>query len=201
MAEENEAETKLITIVATGRRRDVTVGVNGEVKKFPVNTPIGLAEHQREALLNAGYQLVVEGDKSGEGEEGSAPSPDQGPDNNRTEPHQNPDDPQQNDGEVTEGGAGARDENGAPVLVGGDEPDPKVHSVTGDGRTGSTSPLDHDEDGKAGGSKPADPPALTGKTTAELEKIAEDEEVQFGDDVKTNADRIAAIQKAREAKA
>jgi hypothetical protein len=52
-----------------------------------------------------------------------------------------------------------------------------------------------------GGSEPYDPPALTGKTTAQLEQIAADEGVEFGDDVKTNADRIEAIEKARTAKA
>lgn len=172
------------TIVEPGRTKEITVGVNGEVKKFPVNQPVSLEEYQKEALENAGYQLVVESDKSTADAEGSASAVDQGPDNNRTDPHQFPNDPSQAD-DVIEGGAGARDENGAPIIKGGDEPDP----------------LDHDRNGVKGGSEPYDPPALTGKTTAQLEQIAADESVEFGDDVKTNADRIEAIEKARAAKA
>ncbi|WP_375188408.1 hypothetical protein [Sphingobium yanoikuyae] len=181
MADEQEAATFTATIVAPGRKHDVRVGVNGEVKKFAVNKPVEVTEYQREALVNAGYQLVVEGDKSTAGEEGSAPAVDQGPDDNRTEPHQND---QQPTGEVVEGGAGARDADGAPVIKGGDEP--------------ARDPLDHDGDGVKGGSEPKKPVALTGKTTAELEQIAADEDVDLtGEDIKTNADRIAAIEAAR----
>lgn len=188
------------TIVVKGRTKDISVGVNGEVKKFPVNQPVILEPYQKEALENAGYQLVVQGDKSTAGAEGSASAVDQGPDNNRTDPHQFPNDPSQQ-GDVIEGGAGARDANGAPIIKGGDEPNPLVHKVTGDGITAGSDPLDGDGNGERGGSAPHDPPALTGKTTAQLEQIAADEGVTLGDDVKTNADRIEAIEKARSAKA
>ena len=164
MADENEQQPKTLTatIVTPGRKHDVRVGVNGEVKKFPVNQPVQMTDYQHEALKNAGYQLVVEGDKSTAGEEGSASAVDQGPDNNRTEPHQSDEQPT---GEVVEGGAGARNEDGAPVIK--------------------------------GGSEPKKPVALTGKTKDELEAIAADEGVTFGEGVKNNADRIAAIEAAR----
>lgn len=60
-------------------------------------------------------------------------------------------------------------------------------------------PLDHDGDGKRGGSLPADPPALTGKTKAELIEIAENEGVDLSK-AKNNPDRIAAIEANRKAK-
>ena len=134
-----ESEIKAATIRAPGRRRDVTVGVNGEVKKFPVNVETPLADYQIGALENAGYNVIVSDDGAASGDEGS-PS---------------------------------------------------------DAVTGESDSLDHDGDGEKGGSTPKDPPALTGKTTAELNKIAEDEGLVFGDDVKTNADRIKAIEAAR----
>lgn len=193
MEEEQKIEA---TVVSPGRVRHVPVGVNGSIEKIPVNTPVSLSPAQAETLENAGYQLVGDGKATG-GVEGSAPPVDQGPDDNRTEPHQA--DEQANDESVANG-TGPRDENGDPVIVGGDEPDPKVHSVTGDGITGTTHPLDHDGDGKAGGSTPKTPPALTGKNREQLEAIAADEGVVFGEDVKTNADRINAIEAARAGK-
>lgn len=197
------AEKITATIVSQRRTKDVSVGVNGEIEKFRVNTPVLLEEYQREALENAGYQLVVDDDRATVGAEGSALAVDQGPDNNRTEPHQSPADQTEND--VTSTGVGARDADGAPIILGGDEPDPLIHNVTGDGVTAGappkSHPLDHDNDGEKGGSVAKAPPALTGKTTAELEAIAADEGVEFGEDVKTNPDRIKAIQSARDAKA
>lgn len=183
------------TIIVKGRTKDVTVGVNGVIHKYPVNVETSLFPAEKEALENAGYQVVAASDNSTAGAEGSASAVDQGPDNNRTEPHQG----DQQDGDAVLDG---EDKNPADnALVGGDEPDPKVHSVAGDGTTGSTHPLDRDGDGQPGGSKAANPPALTGKTTAQLEEIAAAEGVTFGDDVKTNPDRIEAIEKARAAKA
>lgn len=58
-------------------------------------------------------------------------------------------------------------------------------------------PLDHDGDGKAGGSLPHDPPALTGKNKAQLLEIAAAEGVEIEDGA-TNADIVAAIELGRE---
>lgn len=58
--------------------------------------------------------------------------------------------------------------------------------------------LDADGDGNPGGSKPQDPPALTGKTKAELLQIAADEGAVIEDGA-LNADIIAAIELKREA--
>ncbi len=60
-------------------------------------------------------------------------------------------------------------------------------------------PLDHDGDGGQGGSKPADPPGLTGKNKDQLLAIAEEESVAIEDGA-TKADIVAAIELAREAK-
>lgn len=60
--------------------------------------------------------------------------------------------------------------------------------------------LDHDENGDNGGSKPSDPPALTGKNKAELLAIAEAEGVEIEENA-TNADIVSAIELAREEKA
>lgn len=62
------------------------------------------------------------------------------------------------------------------------------------------SPLDRDEDGHDGGSLAHEPPALTGKTKAQLLEIAAAEEVEIEDGA-TNADIVSAIELAREAKA
>jgi hypothetical protein len=56
--------------------------------------------------------------------------------------------------------------------------------------------LDRDGDGAAGGSKPADPPALTGKNKAELLAIATAEKVSVKDGA-TNAEIVEAIEAAR----
>ncbi|MBB4859636.1 hypothetical protein HNO88_002965 [Novosphingobium chloroacetimidivorans] len=56
--------------------------------------------------------------------------------------------------------------------------------------------FDHDGDGTAGGSRPYDPPALTGKNKAELLAIAEAEGVTIEDGA-TNAAIIEAIEAAR----
>lgn len=58
-------------------------------------------------------------------------------------------------------------------------------------------PLDHDDNGEPGGSKPADPPALTGKPKAELIKIAKSEGAEIDDDM-TNDDLRSAIELNRE---
>ena len=58
--------------------------------------------------------------------------------------------------------------------------------------------LDADGDGNPGGSLPQDPPVLSGKTKAELLKIAADEKVEIEDGA-LNADIIAAIELKREA--
>ncbi len=66
--------------------------------------------------------------------------------------------------------------------------------------------LDHDHDGQPGGSEPHDPPALSGKTKAELLAIAADEGIDVeaiegtgsGGNV-LNADIVAAIEAARAA--
>jgi hypothetical protein len=52
--------------------------------------------------------------------------------------------------------------------------------------------FDHDGDGEAGGSKPAEPPSLSGKNKAELQKIATAEGVTF-DEGMTNAQLTEAI--------
>lgn len=56
--------------------------------------------------------------------------------------------------------------------------------------------LDRDGDGAAGGSKPADPPALTGKNKADLLAIAAAENVAIKDGA-TNAEIVEAIEAAR----
>lgn len=56
-------------------------------------------------------------------------------------------------------------------------------------------PLDHDGDGGKGGSLPLDPPALSGKTKAELIEIAQAEGVEANDEM-----TVAAIKDAIEAK-
>lgn len=61
----------------------------------------------------------------------------------------------------------------------------------------SGDPLDHDDDGKKGGSKSADPVALSGKNKAELLDIAKAEGVEIEDGA-TNDDIKAAIELARE---
>ncbi|MES2289273.1 MAG: hypothetical protein V4530_05995 [Pseudomonadota bacterium] len=58
--------------------------------------------------------------------------------------------------------------------------------------------LDHDGNGKAGGSNPNDRPALAGKNKAELIHIAKDEGVEHADDA-TNAQIVEAIQAKRDA--
>lgn len=57
-------------------------------------------------------------------------------------------------------------------------------------------PLDRDENGADGGSKPAEPPALTGKNKAELLEIAKAEGVEIEDGA-TNDDIRAAIELKR----
>lgn len=174
----------LSIIVAQGRTKDVVVGVNGEVKKFPVNKAIPLEDYQREALENAGYQLVALSDKAADGAEGSALAAAQ--DENRTEPHQNPDDPATDD--TGADSVQARDASGAPIIKGGDEPDP----LHGQGASGAQS-----ADSQPGEEEDASLPGLTGKTTAQLEEIAVNEGVTFSDEVKTNAQRIEAIEAHR----
>lgn len=82
------------------------------------------------------------------------------------------------DSDVSDGDAAAVDEPGGD-SGGGDTPHP----------------LDHDGDGEKGGSLPAEPPSLSGKTKAELLEIAKDEGVK-ADKSMTND----AITKAIEAK-
>lgn len=67
-----------------------------------------------------------------------------------------------------------------------------VHAPKGFG----ASPLDHDHDGKAGGSLPSDPPVLVGKTKAQLLSIAATEKVVVPDGA-TNAEITAAIEAKR----
>jgi hypothetical protein len=64
---------------------------------------------------------------------------------------------------------------------------------SGDAMPGTTPPA----------SDPVTPEAkpLKSQTTAELEATAQAEEITFGEDVKTNADRVKAIEDARAAKA
>lgn len=57
--------------------------------------------------------------------------------------------------------------------------------------------LDHDGDGEAGGSNPAEPVSLSGKNKAELLAIAEAEGVEI-EEGSTNADIGSAIELARE---
>lgn len=58
------------------------------------------------------------------------------------------------------------------------------------------SPLDHDNDGKAGGSLPSEPPVLAGKNKAALLSIAAVEKVVVPDGA-TNAEITAAIEAKR----
>lgn len=60
--------------------------------------------------------------------------------------------------------------------------------------------LDHDNNGKPGGSLPSDPPALVGKNKAALLAIAADEQVVVADGA-TNAEIVAAIEAKRAAPA
>lgn len=57
-------------------------------------------------------------------------------------------------------------------------------------------PLDRDSSGDEGGSLPADPPSLSGKTKAELIEIAEAEGVEADDGMKVDEIK-AAIEAAR----
>jgi hypothetical protein len=57
-------------------------------------------------------------------------------------------------------------------------------------------PLDHDFDGKEGGSLRADPPSLSGKNKAELLDIAEAGGVEIADGA-TNAEIVSAIEASR----
>lgn len=60
--------------------------------------------------------------------------------------------------------------------------------------------LDHDGDGAPGGSRPHDPPALTGRNKEQLVRIAEAEGVSVPDGA-TNKQIVAAIEASRAAAA
>lgn len=68
--------------------------------------------------------------------------------------------------------------------------------ATGTFQPADDSAFDHDHDGHAGGSLPADPPALSGKNKAQLREIAAAEGVEVAEDA-TNAEIVAAIEAAR----
>ncbi len=120
------------TIVSKERRREIKVGVNGSIKTFPLNKAITLEPWEREAIENSGYQLVVSDGKATASAEGSALAVDQGPDDNRTEPHQGPEE----GGDIVPAPIpGVENADGAPVLKGGDEPDP----LHGEGASGAQS--------------------------------------------------------------
>lgn len=94
---------------------------------------------------------------------------------------------------------------GFGMVVGNDGEDvavpvSKIADFVAHGFIGDADPLDHDHDGEPGGSEPHVPPALTGKNKAELLAIAAEEGVTVEDGAK-NADIVAAIELAREAKA
>lgn len=79
----------------------------------------------------------------------------------------------------------------APKVVGGAYSAPVAPM-----QTKAPHPLDHDGDGKPGGSVPKSPVTLKGKNRAALLKIAEDEGVEIPADV-TNGKIIALIEAAR----
>ena len=58
--------------------------------------------------------------------------------------------------------------------------------------------LDGDGDGKAGGTKPSDPPALSGLTKAELLEVAKAESVELSEEA-TKAEILEAIEAKRAA--
>jgi hypothetical protein len=68
----------------------------------------------------------------------------------------------------------------------------------GDEDVAEFDPLDHDHNGTKGGSKPDEPPALTGKNKTELVAIAEAEGVELEDGL-TNKAIVEAIEAARAA--
>jgi hypothetical protein len=67
-----------------------------------------------------------------------------------------------------------------------------------EGVIGDGGPLDRDGNGEAGGSKPQEPPALSGLNKTELLKVASDEGVTVEDGA-TNAKIVEAIEAKRSA--
>lgn len=101
---------------------------------------------------------------------------------------------------ITSGPKGIRSSTGAVVMLeAGESSDIDLADGEDEGEwfKFDDHPLDHDGNGEPGGSKPKDPPSLTGKNKAELLAIAADEGVTVEDGA-TNADIVSAIELARE---
>jgi hypothetical protein len=94
-------------------------------------------------------------------------------------------------------GEGANDPDAEPVeLQQRTDRELTEESQEASRQNAETGTFDHDGDGQPGGSEPKDPPALSGKTTEELNTIAKDEGVDLSE-AKTNKDRRELIEKAR----
>lgn len=127
-----DAKTTAVTIQTKQFGGEFPLSVNGQARTLRYGGTFDLHDWELEALDNAGigYTKIEssDDDSTAGAAEGSAASVDQGPDDNRTEPHQNPDIDPQSAIEVETAIPGAIDEeSGAPIIKGGDEPDPLVH--------------------------------------------------------------------------
>lgn len=91
---------------------------------------------------------------------------------------------------INRGESGEISEKLAKVHEGSWEPDDEEHA--------DLPQLDHDHDGKPGGSLPDAPPSLHGKNKAQLIQIATDEGVEVNEEM-TNAAITQAIEDARAA--
>lgn len=93
-----------------------------------------------------------------------------------------------------------RAETPIPADVSDDELRSRIEDVRAEAEAKRTAEADSAASDEVSYDDLKDKP-LAGMTTAQLEKVAFNEEVAFGAEVKTNADRASAIQAARDAKA
>lgn len=128
----DEPEKKRVFIEREGRLGDIRLSVNGQIKLLAAGAEHELTAWEIEALENSNtnFRILSSDDETGDGE--GSPSPVTGTSvtgENRTDPHQIPALDASPDPSFTPAAIpGVIDEeSGAPVLVGGDEPDPKVH--------------------------------------------------------------------------